>query len=157
MPQPLSLPHKRQIADGYCLAACAEMVLAYWGVAIAQESLANLLGIIAHLGAPASRIMRLEAHGMKVACGVGEWELLHHWLKKQVPLVTAIQAGELAHWQGDSFQHAIVVVGVDETAVYLLDPASEIAPLRVDLDEFLLAWGEMNYWYAVVQPLGDLA
>jgi uncharacterized protein YvpB len=46
--------------------------------------------------------------------------------------------------------HAVLVVGYDEQAVYINDPAFEQAPQRVSRADFELAWLEFDYRYAVI-------
>jgi ABC-type bacteriocin/lantibiotic exporter with double-glycine peptidase domain len=150
MPQLLPVPYQPQKADGYCLAACAQMVLHYWGVVADQAQLAQELGIEPGAGAPAGRIERLVSYGLTVLYEIGEWEIVPAWLAKDIPLIAMIQAGELSHWQGEYFQHAVVVVGCDESQVWLLDPAAQPGPMAIPIDEFILAWGEMDYRYAVI-------
>ena len=62
-----------------------------------------------------------------------------------------IQAGELSQWSGEYFQHAVVVIGHDAAQVWLLDPAAPPGSITVSVDEFLLAWGEMDYRYAALE------
>lgn len=45
MPRRLPVPHRSQLAEGYCLPACVEMVLAYWGVERKQSALAARMGM----------------------------------------------------------------------------------------------------------------
>jgi predicted double-glycine peptidase len=44
-----------------------------------------------------------------------------------------------------------VVIGYDGSDVWLLDPAAQSIPVTVTIDEFMLAWGEMDYRYAVLE------
>jgi ABC-type bacteriocin/lantibiotic exporter with double-glycine peptidase domain len=150
MLQPLPVAYHRQRADGYCLAACAQMALDYWGIAADQEALARQLGVEPGVGAPARRIERLGSPDLAVIYESGEWDIVPAWLAGNTPLIAMIQAGELPHWQGDCFQHAVMVVGCDASQVWLLDPAARPDPLAVSIDEFMLAWGEMDYRYAAV-------
>jgi ABC-type bacteriocin/lantibiotic exporter with double-glycine peptidase domain len=76
MPQRLSLPYHRQKAEGYCLAACVQMVLHYWGILTQQDQLAEQMGVMPNIGVPASRIMRLASREITPLYDVGEWELL---------------------------------------------------------------------------------
>lgn len=71
MPQPLSLPYHPQKAEGYCLAACAQMVLHYWGIVTDQHQLSVQLGVIAGVGVPASRITRLASRQITALYTVG--------------------------------------------------------------------------------------
>jgi hypothetical protein len=41
-----------------------------------------------------------------------------------------------------------VIDGYDDTHLHLNDPAFASAPQTVQLDEFMLAWSEMDYAYA---------
>ena len=152
MPPLLPVPYHPQKANGYCLAACAQMVLHYWGITAAQEHLARVLGVEPEVGAPAGRITRLQYHRLVVTYNIGEWDIVTAYLSQSIPVIVAIQAGELPYWQGEFFQHAVVVVGYDESQLWLLDPASGSQPVAVPIDEFMLAWGEMDYRYAVLQP-----
>lgn len=153
MPQLLPVPYHPQKADGYCLAACAQMVLPYWGIVVDQEQLARQLGVESGVGVPAGRIKRLASRSMSVTYDVGEWEILQAQLAGNVPLIVLIQAGELPQWQGEYFQHAVVVIGYDASQVWLLDPAAQSDSIAVSIDEFILAWGEMDYRYAVLEPI----
>jgi ATP-binding cassette, subfamily F, member 3 len=83
---------------------------------------------------------------------IGDWDTIVANLDQEIPLITMIQAGELLHWQGELFQHAVVVIGYDDANVWLLDPAVPSSPIAVSMDEFMLAWGEMDYRYAVMKP-----
>lgn len=62
-----------------------------------------------------------------------------------------IQAGELSHWSGEYFQHAVVVIGHDASQVWILDPAAKPESIAVSVDEFLLAWSEMDNRYAALE------
>ena len=156
MPQSLSIPFHPQIADGYCLAACAQMVLHYWGIQQDQADLAQQLGVRRDVGTPASHIRQLANPDLAVHYDSGDWETIQITLTQGVPLIAMVQAGELSHWQGESFQHALVVSGFDEVNVWLLDPAVSMTPIIASIDEFMLAWGEMDYRYAVVAPSGTM-
>ena len=126
------------------------MVLSYWEMPADQAHLAKQLDIQADLGTPASRIKRLATDTLVVTYDIGEWETIQTYLTQKIPVIAMIQAGELPHWHGESFQHAIVVIGYDETQVWLLDPAAASEPIIGAIDEFMLAWGEMDYRYAVM-------
>jgi ABC-type bacteriocin/lantibiotic exporter with double-glycine peptidase domain len=146
----LPVPHYRQLADGYCLPACAQMVLAHLGIFRSQEELAGLLNVRAEVGARSSSITRLASKTIAVHYAGGGFADLAVWLSKGAAIIAFIQAGELSYWQGNRFQHAVVIVGFDENDIYLLDPAFESALVRVDREEFLLAWDEMDNTYAAL-------
>lgn len=149
MPRKLSVPYYPQKAEGFCLAACAQMVLHYWGIERRQDDLAQRLGVEPTIGVPASRIKRLTFPNLVVVYDIGDWATLSACLDDDVPVIAMIQAGELAYWHGEYFQHAVVVVGYDESNVWLMDPDRQPGPVVVSIDEFMLAWGEVDYRYAV--------
>ncbi len=146
----LNVSHYRQITDGYCLAACVQMALAYLGLEIAQKTLARRLGVRPHIGAPSSRLMRLRSATLDVIYTTGDLSNLVAWLGKQLPILVFVQADQLPHWHGQHFQHAVLVIGSDSQSVYLLDPASAAEPITVSHGDFLLAWDERDYVYAVI-------
>lgn len=146
----LSLPHHPQKGDGYCLPACVQMVLAHLGVFRSQEEIARQLGTRPGLGTPHSNIARLESPNLHVTHGEGDLDVLRQHLEHQTPVIAFVQAGELPHWRGHTFRHAVVIVGLDEAFVYLLDPASAPEPVAAPLADFLLAWEEMDNACAVI-------
>jgi len=42
----------------------------------------------------------------------------------------------------------VVVVGIEEQMVYLMDPALDEGPTAVEEEAFLLAWSWFDYYYA---------
>lgn len=146
----LGVPYRRQKADGYCLAACAQMVLAHLGVFYAQDDLARRIGVRPLLGAPASNVLRLRSENLDVTYTDGSLQDIANWLAEEVPVIAFVQAGELTRWRGHRFQYAIVVIGLDEQIVCFFDPATEASPVEVPIDSFLLAWGEMDHVYATI-------
>jgi hypothetical protein len=76
MPQRLPVPYYPQKVNGYCLAACAQMVLVYQGIAADQERLAQQLRIEPGVGTPASRIKRLASKTLNVTYESGKLETI---------------------------------------------------------------------------------
>lgn len=136
------------------MAACAQMVLHYLGIPLEQAKVAGQLDVELGVGAPASRIRQLATDIVSVTYDLGDWETIQALLAQKIPAIVMIQAGELAHWRGESFQHAIVLIGCDETKVWLLDPATSSDSIITSIDEFMLAWSEMDYRYAAVSLSG---
>ncbi len=126
------------------------MVLAYYGQARDQERLAAQLKVEPYLGAPARNVRRLASNTISVTFEEGTPEKLRQWLNAGVPVIAFIQAGELSHWRGEFFQHTVVIVDMDETMVWMLDPESTPEPVASSIDEFMLAWGELDYLYAAL-------
>jgi len=151
----LNVFHCQQKADGYCLAACAHMVLTYLGISCSQDDLARQLGVRPHLGAPSSRLLRLRSAVLDMIYTAGDLEDLAVWLDQGLPALAFVQVDQLPYWRGQQFQHAVVIVGLDTQAVYLLDPAADAAPIRVLRGDFNLAWDEMDCVYAIFRRVGD--
>ncbi|MEJ5309984.1 MAG: C39 family peptidase [Anaerolineae bacterium] len=150
----LKVPYHPQLDDGYCLPACAQMVLDYLGIIVEQKHLARILGVRVPLGAPASNVLRLRSETVEVIFAEGAVHDLRNYLALERPLIVFVQAGELPHWRGCVSQHAIVVVGIDEASVDILDPAAGSEVIDVPLGDFLLAWSELSYLYAVITTQG---
>jgi ABC-type bacteriocin/lantibiotic exporter with double-glycine peptidase domain len=146
----LNIPHLKQHRQADCLASCAAMVLAYWKRSINYNKLITLLDI-RDVGAPYSNIQRLSQLEMSVNLADGELTDLENHLQQGEPCILFLRTGELSYWHMDT-GHAVVLTGIDETYVYLNDPAFSIAPQTVSHGEFLLGWLEFDYEYAVVKP-----
>lgn len=146
----LDVPHYPQADDGYCLPACVQMVLAYLGLSSTPGSLARKLDVRPPLGAPASNVARLRSHILDVTFTSGDLDDLRAHLNHGHPPIVFVQAGEFPHWRGRVSQHAVVVVGADEQSMYVLDPAAGADPIPVPTGDFLLAWSELGYIYAVL-------
>jgi ABC-type bacteriocin/lantibiotic exporter with double-glycine peptidase domain len=146
----LPVTHHRQEADGYCLPACAQMVLDYLGFPRSQETLAHQLGLRPPLGVPAPNIKNLNSSDLAVIYESGTLDIVQKWLGEKKPVIVFVQAGELPYWFGHRFQHAVLVVGLDEQQVYLLDPAVEDEATAVSRGDFMLAWDEMDNALAII-------
>lgn len=146
----ISLSHYLQSADGLCLAACVRIVLAYWGSAVSEEDVAELLGI-GLWGVPASAIRRLSRWGWDVDYGRGARVDLRQWLQRGIPVIAFVRTDFLAYWDMD-VGHAIVVVGMNDEQVHVHDPVMEKGPVSISAISFEAAWTEMDYGYAVITP-----
>ena len=146
----LTLDHKQQEDFGYCLPACIEMVFAYFGIRRSQSSLAQILGLIIPAGVPCSRIKRLASSKIDVIYQEGTLDDINNWLNKQIPVIVFLLMSELPQWRGEELQHAVVVVGLDKQTIYLMDPALETGPTPTPIDDFILAWYEMDNRYAIL-------
>ena len=151
MPNILAVPHRRQETNAGCLPACAQMILNYLGLDRSQTELARLMGTHPQAGTPYSRITRLRSNKINIAyqraSGLDD---LAKWLERQSPVIAFVQMRELPHWQGHWSQHAVVVVGLDEITVHVLDPAASAQVIAVPVNDFVLAWEEMAWAYAVI-------
>ena len=145
----LNVPLHRMQQEADCLAACAAMELDYIGHRLAYSDLLRLLGV-GEFGAPASRIARLASRGVSVEYGEGTWEMIETFVDDDQPVIVLVRTGELPYWQGVDTFHSVVIVGYDQTRVFVNDPYFEDAPKTVMRGDFLLAWLEMGYRYAVI-------
>lgn len=155
MAQVLNVPYYPQTDDGYCLPACVQMVLGYLGLRSDQDRLARELDVRPPLGAPASNVTRLRSDVVDVTFAAGDLDDLREHLAHNWPPIVFVQAGELPHWHGHVSQHAVVVIGMDEQAMHILDPAAGDAPLSIPIGDFLLAWSELDYIYALIVRTGS--
>ena len=151
MAKHLAVPYYPQKGDGYCLAACAQMVLAYQNIVNTQTYLAQIIRVRPSLGTATRHIQRLSSKNITVIYEAGTISDLHNWVIRSVPVIVFVQVGELSYSLGEFFQHAVVVVGFTEEFLWLLDPEMTKDPIQVAVDEFMLAWGEMDYLYAVIK------
>jgi hypothetical protein len=88
--------------------------------------------VLAHLGQPA-------------------FEELSMVLSTGSPVIVFVRTSELPYWHEDT-AHALVLVGLDDTFAYVLDPAypSEI-PVSVEIGDFALAWSYFEQAYALIR------
>ena len=142
----------RQRYDGDCLVACAAMVLDYIGIQVAYNRLGQLLKMKPGIGTPSSYIQELTHLGVNVLYERGTLNRVQQHLEQGFPVIAFVQTGELPYWRVNT-PHAVVVVGLDETQVYLNDPAFNKAPVMVSRGDFDLAWLERDEFYAVISPV----
>ena len=146
----LNVPHYEQTQAGSCLPACARMVLAFWQVQATESELVDLLGTH-YFGTPAPHIRRLEQLGFSVTYESGALNIVTNHLKNNRPCLVFVQTDDLPYW-GENTAHVVVAIGIDETTIFVNDPACKDAPQAVPVDDFLLAWSEFDYRYAIIQP-----
>lgn len=126
------------------------MVLAYLGISRSQDALAKTLGLNPPFGTRHSNIKKLASAKIKVTYEAGDLAAIRRWLEQGTPVIVFVQAGDLPHWSGQHFQHAVVVVGIEEQRVYLMDPALEEGPTPVEEETFMLTWSWFDYHYATL-------
>ena len=145
----LPVPHFSQSAEGYCLSACARMVLSYLGLEQTEAQISQVLGTKEY-GAPSFAIQRLTGPELQVI--YREWsvsELLATLAARQ-PLIVFVRTGFLDYYQED-FAHALVVIGaVQDQRFWVHDPAQSTGPTAVSWHGLLAAWSEFNYRGAVL-------
>jgi hypothetical protein len=132
------------------------MALAYIGISRSQETLGKVMGLQLPIGTLRSNIKKVASLQIKVTYDVGQREDIEQWLNQNVPVIVFLDAGELPHWHKYDFtqrvviQHAVVVVGLERQTIYLMDPALDTGPTPTPIDDFMLAWEEMDYYYATL-------
>lgn len=146
-----NIGHWRQRYEDDCLVACAKMVLAYLGIEKSENWLWQHLrsGLIT----PFSNLEKLaEVLGLRVE--LGAWRddvtLFGPYLETGLPVLVAVDADVASEWPYDK-HHAVVVIGFDDTHVYVHDPAQAETPFAIDAETFLLAWSRREYEYAVIR------
>lgn len=149
----LAVPHRKQADFGYCLPACAEMVLTFFGVARSQVELAQQLGMIPGVGVPASRVARLASAEIAVERKIGSEAELLEALSNGIPPILEVMTGDLPYWTEDT-SHVLLVAAVEteagERIAVVNDPAFD-APKRVQFENLLLAWDEKDNYVTLMR------
>ena len=146
----LPVTHFQQPRAGDCLPACAAMVMSHRGVAVTYSQLARLMKTIPGFGTPSFRLLDAgRSLGVEVEYGQGNLATLYKHLRQNRPPIVFVQTGQLPYWTED-VHHAVVVVGMSGSEIYLNDPAFIQAPIAVPLGDFDLAWLERDELYAVI-------
>ncbi len=145
----LPIPHQSQLADGYCLPACVQMVLSYWGIEREQADLAKQLQMVPGAGTPGNRVRLLASDTLEVFYGHGELADLQTALNRGAAPIVLVYTGELPYWDLAT-AHTVVLLGIDEGVAVINDPGMTQVKLRVSLGDFELAWYEMANLYALL-------
>lgn len=142
---------------GYCGPACLKMVLAYFGIEKTEEEVATLCNRDSVLGTNAMAIKHAaETYGMQVEVQNGaNFEDIRSWLAKKIPIIVNWFTRGRSDYSDSTVPdgHYSVVVGLDESRIYLQDP--EIGELRtINRDDFLRVWfdftGEYISWDGLI-------
>lgn len=100
-------------------------------------------------GTPASRIQRLTQRGYHVTYEQTTLEQLQYYLHQRTPPIVFLRTGGLPGWQED-VAHAVILVDLTSDLAFIHDPAHDTGPDEINLDAFLLAWSEMDYYCAAI-------
>ena len=73
------------------------------------------------------------------------------FLSSGKPPIALLATASLPYWQ-ETCNHVAVVVGLDDSHVYLNDPYFDAAPQRVSHADFLLAWTANACTAAILRP-----
>lgn len=151
--QLLPVSHQKQRQQSDCLAACAAMLLHYLEIPYEYERLIRLLDIQAY-GTAFSKVRNLvDPFGLHVDVEEGDFDALRSCLALALPPLVPISTDSLSYWES-AVDHAVVVVGMDDTRVALSDPAFDTAPQIISQVEFGVALVEQDYKYAVISLTG---
>ena len=151
----LSIPHRRQIGDGFCLPACVEMVLASQNAQHNQIDIALTLGTLPDIGTPFSAIIRLSSqiYALRKAkvflYETDEPEDLERTLHAGVPPILRVLTGQLPYW-AENTPHAMVMVGLEDGIATVNDPAFD-QPQQVSFGDLCLAWDDGGNTYALIR------
>jgi ABC-type bacteriocin/lantibiotic exporter with double-glycine peptidase domain len=150
MSKNLAIPHYPQLADGYCLPACVQMILAYQGIQRDQIDIAQQLKTNPQAGTPGPRLRLLASSDLKVTYEEGIITDLELALKRGIPPIALVFTGELPYWNR-SFAHAVVVLSIEDDVVLLHDPGLAQGNSLVSLGDFHLAWDEMGNLFGLIE------
>ena len=122
------------------------MALAQLDITITQAQLAQLLGTRAGVGTPFSRIERLAEINIYVRLTrhASFDDLLTFLATDAAVIIPITTTTGLPGWGNIRTQHAILEVNADAERISYHDPALSYGPVSASIDEFLLAWSEMD-------------
>jgi ABC-type bacteriocin/lantibiotic exporter with double-glycine peptidase domain len=145
----LPIPHHKQQQQADCLAACAAMVLAHHNIAVDYAQLLKILKVKS-FGAAGQNLKYLASLGVEVIYREGSLEELREYLLAGLPCIVLLNTADLPHWSY-STNHAVVVVGFDDSAIFLNDPAFDQHPISIPAIAFELAWMMFDYRLGVIR------
>lgn len=146
----IQLPHYQQSTDGYCLPACARMVLAYLGIQKRENELSRLLAAESH-GTPASRINRLTKFNVTVEYRERRIPELISLLSATIPVIAPVRTRDFDYWEIDT-AHAVVIVGLEQERFFWIhDPYLAKGPVQVLWNGLLAGWVEYDYKGATIR------
>ncbi len=140
----LAVPFVPQDKDT-CGAAALAMVLGYWGRPVPHSEIASVLAEPELRGIRGTRLADFaRERGLFALAYEGDLAQLRDYVGKGRPLIVAWKVGRGRF-------HDVVVVGFDEGAVVVHDPA-EGAARRVAARVFEERWAGASHWTLLVMP-----
>jgi len=146
----LNVPHFQQELDHSCVAACARMVLAYYGYVRTEADLRSLLDT-RPTGTRAGNLMRLSGDGFEVHLRSSNLMELRNALAGAQPPILFLKTGPLEYWRVDIF-HTVVLVGLDPLIVALNDSYFTMAPQTTSMQSIEKAWAQTSQFSAFIRP-----
>lgn len=136
-------PWQETRPGGYCGPASLKMVLAYYGVDRSEKELAQRCGHDPERGTDNEAIKQAaESYGFKAEVQrEASFDDIRRWLDKKVPVIVDwFTGGRPDRDESETPDgHCSVVVGLDESNIYLQDP--ELGALRtIKRENFLRVW-----------------
>lgn len=102
------------------------------------------------MGIPFSQITRIERLGVIVTLAVGEEPEIRQQIDRGNPVIVPVLTGQLDYWDNENTQHAVTVIGYDDTSFLINDPAFDEFPKRAGWIEFMLAREVYDDVYALI-------
>lgn len=144
--------NKQQKQHNDCLVACCQQIFEHLGVEKSDvwlwDQLVNSLGTFTVF----TNLPKLERSlGMVVELHTdGTIDDFEPYIESGLPIIVTVSADIARDWPHYR-DHAVVVIGFDDEAVYVNDPAQAETGLPIPHLSFLHAWQPRNYQYAVLR------
>lgn len=151
----IHLQHRQQEYSASCLAACVVMLLSNLRIDVTEAEVRRIIKTKPHAGAHPINLQRLSELGLMAWPFEGTVDDLRHRLESDMPVIAFLWTGALTYWatyMGVDYLHAVVVVGLTETSVWIHDPALPGGPTEISLIEFKDAWQYSRHTLAVIEP-----
>jgi ABC-type bacteriocin/lantibiotic exporter with double-glycine peptidase domain len=144
--------HRRQQRESDCLVACADMALNHLGIQFSYKRLAKLLRAGPSY-TPFGNLRYLEPLGLSVTLGQhGALSIFAPNIEVGLPVLVRVKTIGWPHWGQEITEHAVVVVGIDQSqgVIYINDPFFAEVPIQLSLLRFEIGWIEGDGYYAVI-------
>ncbi len=143
-------PFQETLHRGYCGPASLKMVLEYWGINKSEEEVATTCNRDPELGTDDASLKKAaESYGLKVVVeNNASFDSIHCWLDRRVPVIVNWFTRGRSDYNDQEVPdgHYSVVVGLDDTYIYLQDP--EIGGLRkLEREDFMRVWFDFKPAY----------
>jgi len=150
----IPVPHRPQELDYSCRPACVRMVLAFYGADYAEKDLRILFKTRMAGTSVVNVMLRLPELGFTATVTRATFYELMRAVREGQPCIAQVFTGHLHYWDV-GWMHDVVVVGFDEDAVLVNDPAFPDAPKEVPREEFLTAWAAADQLMIEIGRAGD--
>lgn len=143
-------PFQETLRGGYCGPASLKMVLEYWGINKSEEEIAVTCNRDPDLGTNDLSLKKAaELYGLEVEIeNNASFDSIQRWLDRKVPVIVNWFTRGRRDYGNEVVPdgHYSVVVGLDDTYIYLQDP--EIGCLRkLTRDDFMRVWFDFKPAY----------